>query len=287
LVFDTTVVSPVVCGLVNPWQPTASARAYASAYDFPTELWAAPPLLPLPQPTRTRADKRTPYRFTGDTLSAVRAMCGHFRVRTSPRQVVRHARMSAEWWEDRPVPSRLRFVLGQLGSKPGADQTLLRLLDAPDLPGAGWRVVDERTWRTGSQRRQEAWVRRARQVGSVTGWRSFRGGDRWLWVQLVPLASADDGPDALRSVPGGLLRNLRSKVVVESEAEVPSLVVPGAEITWARGQRTSGQPSGTTLMLAWTAQSDLVVSAASGTPDWSWDELTAIAAKQCDRLTST
>jgi hypothetical protein len=185
------------------------------------------------------------------------------------------------------VPSRLRFVFGQLGSKSGAEETLLRLLEVPDLPGAGWRVVDERTWRTGSQRREEAWVHRAHQIGSVTGWRSFRCGDRWLWVQLVPLANVDDGPDALRSVPRGALRNLRSKVVVESEAEVTSLVVPGAEITRALEQRTSGQPPGTTLMLAWTAQSDLVVSAASGTPEWSWDELTAIAAKQCVRLTST
>lgn len=110
--------------------------------------------------------------------------------------------------------------------------------------------------------------------------------DRWLWTQLVPLASAADGPAALRAVPAGGLKNLHAKVVVESEYEVPGIAVEGAEATWAHQQHTRGDgDASTTLMLAWTAEAHLVISAASGRPDWSWDELSAIATRQRQRLT--
>lgn len=185
------------------------------------------------------------------------------------------------------MASRLRFVLSQLGRKPQGAETLLRLIEVIDLPGAGWEAVDQRTWRTGRQQPNEAWAQRAAASGSVTAWRSFRAADRWLWTQLVPLASAADSRTALRVLPAGFLENRQAKVVVESEPEVPGIAVQGIDETWAYQQHTRGRRgAGTTLLLAWTTGPYLVVSAASGQPAWGWEELTTLAARQRARLTA-
>lgn len=185
------------------------------------------------------------------------------------------------------MSSRLRFVLSQLGRKPQGAETLRSLIEVFDLPGAGWEVVDQRTWRTGRQQPNEPWAKRAAASGSVTAWRSFRAADRWLWTQLVPLASASDSQTALRTLPAGSLKNRQATVVVESESEVPGIAVAGADVTWAYQQHTSGHRSaGTTLLLAWTTGPHLVVSSASGQPAWNWDELTTLAARQRARLTA-
>lgn len=183
------------------------------------------------------------------------------------------------------MPSRLRFALSQLGRKPQGAETLLRLIEVSDLPGTGWEVLDERTWSTGRQRPDEPWAQRAAASRSVTAWRSFRAADRWLWTQLVPLASAADSRTALGTLPAGFLKNRRAEVVVESESEVPGISVEGADATWAYQQRTSGHRSaGTTLVLAWTIGPHLVASGASGQPAWSWEELAMLAARQRERL---
>jgi hypothetical protein len=44
---------------------------------------------------------------------------------------------------------RLGFAAAQLAPKPGARQGLARVVTVDDLPGGGWSVIDERTWRTG------------------------------------------------------------------------------------------------------------------------------------------
>lgn len=184
------------------------------------------------------------------------------------------------------MPSRLRLVFSQLGSKPQGVETRQQLIEAVDLPGTGWKVVDQRTWRTGHQKLPDPWAQRAAASGSVTAWRSFRAADRWLWTQLVPLACAADSQDALRVVPSSFLKNLRAKVVLEFESEAPGIIVEGADATWAYEQRTSGRgATGSTLLLAWTSGAQLVVTAGSGRPSWRWEELTAIAAKQRERLT--
>jgi len=212
---------------------------------------------------------------TATGTRAQRGRCAHSDSRSSVRVQVL------------PMSSRLRFVLSQLGPKPQGVETRLRLIDVLDLPGTGWKVVDQRIWRTGHQKPNEPWAQRAAASGSVTAWRSFRASDRWLWTQLVPLASAADSQAALRAVPAGALKNRRAMVVVESESEAPGIAVEGADATWAYEQRTSGHhAAGTTLLLAWTVEAHLVVSAASGRPDWRWDELAAIAAKQRERLTA-
>ncbi len=92
------------------------------------------------------------------------------------------------------VGKRIRFGLAQLGTKPGGKDLLSGLLAADDLPGRGWEQLDERAWRTGMVERDAEWAARARQINSVTTWRSFEESTsaRWMWVQVVPLACEGD-----------------------------------------------------------------------------------------------
>src|ERR1039457_1852787 len=109
--------------------------------------------------------------------------------------------------------NRLRFAVAQLGRRAGARDALACLLGVEDLRGAGWRVLDERTWRTGVAEHAAPWGGQARAAGSVTAWRSFQdaAGRRWVWVQVMPLVSAQDALDALGGIGCWGTRVPRSK----------------------------------------------------------------------------
>lgn len=83
---------------------------------------------------------------------------------------------------------RVRWVAASRGRKPGADESLRMLLSTDDLPGGGWKQLDQRTWRTGEADPDSDWARRARESTSITAWRSFehRRHSRWLWCQATP-----------------------------------------------------------------------------------------------------
>ena len=183
------------------------------------------------------------------------------------------------------VNSHLRLVLHQLGPKPGSKQNLQMLVTEAEIPGEGWTVIDQRTWRTGVTTPSAAWVARARAVGSITGWRSFQSRNRYLWVQMVPTDSAEDAVEVLHALPGRGLRNRRAQVRVEAEREVTPPAIEGADHTWAQEQDTAGHPlAGVTRMLAWTIGNRIFCMAASGQPDWAWDELAVIATRQNSRI---
>ena len=186
---------------------------------------------------------------------------------------------------------RPRFALAQIGARRGGRRSLAALPTEGELPGGGWRLVDERCWRTGATG-DEPWAQRARAMGSVTAWRSFeRPPDgRWLWIQFVPLASDADGVEALRTIPSRKLANREAEVAVTGRREVAGLDVPGAQAVWAEECTTEGDAgTGVTMSLAWVAASAVEVVSCAG-PDPSacrWDELTALAAAQSVRRLPT
>ena len=182
-------------------------------------------------------------------------------------------------------PSRLRFALAQLGRKPGSSDVRARLLSPADLPGAGWRVLDDRTWRTGSQRPAAEWSKRAAAVGSVTAWRSFLAAERSLWVQITPLASPGDAALALASVPERLLSNTAATVQVNAQREVEQPPLIGADACWALQQETVGAGgAGSSSTLAWAAGTWLTILCVGGVPQWSWGELAPVAELLTTRL---
>lgn len=123
---------------------------------------------------------------------------------------------------------RLRFVLSQIGARPSAHlpdpgKVLIGLADLPP----GWKIIDQRRWRSGQQPDQ-GWSARARALGSVTSWRSFASPtkDRALWAQATPLASVDDAQDALQRIWDHGLANLDARIPMIDIEDGPPLAIP-------------------------------------------------------------
>jgi hypothetical protein len=139
----------------------------------------------------------------------------------------------------------------------------------------------------GRQGTDNAWARRAAELGSITAWRSFTDGERWLWVQVTPLATAEDARAALAQAQTRGLKNANASVRLVAETEVAPPAVPGASEVWAQQQRTVGpQGEGTVLMVGFVRGVRVVVLAASGAPAWTWASLTDLLASQSARLPS-
>jgi hypothetical protein len=181
------------------------------------------------------------------------------------------------------VFTRVRFVAAQLRRTKGADEALAGLLSGSDLPDGPWRERDQRTWRTGEVGPASAWGERARQVGSVTGWRSFshETAPRHAWMQVIPMASEEDAGAALAEIGERALANLRSRVRLVSQRDVPVEPFAGASAVWAREQHTEGRDGpGVVLMLAGAVSHRLVIVCVSGSPVWDWQSASKLAALQ-------
>ncbi|MBY8882288.1 hypothetical protein [Actinacidiphila acidipaludis] len=184
---------------------------------------------------------------------------------------------------------QVRFAYAQLAARSSKEAAMSRVLTAAELDGA-WQTLDQRAWLTGHGGPATDWGRRAREGGSVTAWRSFHdGAGRWVWVQVVPLASAEDAASALAEVGKRSLANPRSEVRVVLEQNVPLEPFPGASAVWAHEQHTrplaKPGPDGVSLLLAAAVGHHVIVLALSGTPAWDWEAASALAARQAARLT--
>lgn len=185
------------------------------------------------------------------------------------------------------VLRRVQFVKAQLGHKAGKGEALARVLSESDMPEGPWRVLDQRTWRTGEIGPATAWGDRARQAGSVTAWRSFRHvtGSRGAWIQVMPMASEADAGAVLAGLGERLLANLRSRGRLVSQRDVPMEPFAGASAVWAREQHTESRDGpGVVLMLAGAVSHWLVIVCLSGSPAWDWQSAQELAALQAARL---
>lgn len=187
-----------------------------------------------------------------------------------------------------PLPRRLKFAAAQIGGKPGKEQVLSLLIEPPELPGAGWFVIDERTWRTGQTDNPSAAATRARNAGSISAWRSFeqKSHSRWLWVQITPTVSEADAQQLVRDMPNRFLKNSRAEVVVKAERTVKDRAIPGAQNVWCYEQDTTSKKGDSVAKyVAGTVGVVVFVLAASVMTDgWAWDEVIGVAATQARRL---
>jgi hypothetical protein len=183
-----------------------------------------------------------------------------------------------------------RFVYAKLGSKRGAERSLRMLPDLSDLVGDGWKVLAELRWRTGRMGNVSDWGVRARRIRSVTAYRSFEqtGASRWLWAEVMPLATDADSAAALTDLPSRFLRNPRAKRTITGERSVLDVTVPGTLSTWAYEQATTGTiGNGVSRYLGGAVGSVVFLVAASGTGDgWPWDEVVSIANVVVRRITT-
>jgi hypothetical protein len=181
---------------------------------------------------------------------------------------------------------RLRFAFRQIAVARSTKlpEPLAMLLDVEDLP-SGWARLDQRRWRTGVA--DSPWSARAKQLGGVTGWRSFQSAreGQWLWVEAMPLASDADVREALGEVWAGTLKNLRAKVRLISEHEGPT--VDGLSPANRTLEQETEGPYGRGLvrLAAWGHRSVLNVlcSSAKGEP-WTWADIEMAGTRQNKKI---
>ena len=176
-------------------------------------------------------------------------------------------------------------MFAKLGRKAGASRSLGYLPNVADLPGEGWRLLDESTWRTGwmLDKSSERAVR-ARKIKSVSAARSFEqyvssvgvlGG---LSVQVAPYATEEDALDVL-SRPKNVTSNPRSKVRKTDERSVDWIRVEGSPSIWAYEMETLGpKGEGVARHLMGTAGRIVFGLTAAGSSEmWSWEEVVSLA----------
>lgn len=185
----------------------------------------------------------------------------------------------------RELRLRARFVLAQIATiSRGGAGSMSMLLSIEDLPGAGWRQIDERRWRIGVSSEGSEWMERARRARCVTVWRSFEqvGAGRWLWTQASPLVNEADAEASLMVLQAHRLSNLRAQVRVVEEGEVEPLPISHASKVVAFRQTTIGRGGeGIALYLAWAYRHVMSVLACSGTKgSWTWEDAVNLASIQ-------
>lgn len=190
----------------------------------------------------------------------------------------------------RELRLRARFILAQIATSPSRDGpgSVSMLLSLADLPGAGWRQIDERRWRIGGATERHEWAERARRARHVTVWRSFEqaAAGRWLWTQASPLVSEADAQASLMALRAHKLRNWGAQVRVVDEEEVEPPAVSRASRVVALRQTTTGRgEEGIALYLAWAFGQVMSVVACSGTKGaWTWEDVANLASIQCTRI---
>jgi hypothetical protein len=158
------------------------------------------------------------------------------------------------------------------------------LITLEDLP-PGWKLLDERRWRTGLDR--EPWAIRVRELGGLTAWRSFEASssDRWLWVQATPLANDQDAEAAQRDFWDRRMKNLAAQVSVTATHDGPPLSLPASTVKTVE-EITKG-PAGPGAARYVVCRHGSVVSVLAGSAfsePWPWGSLEEIARKQNQRI---
>jgi len=141
---------------------------------------------------------------------------------------------------------RARWMASQIGHKPGrrtSEDLLLGAGDLVDAIGGRWKQTDQRTWRTGEADPDAGWATRARDRRSTTAWRSFqnKSESRWLWCQVVPLASPADCVEAAADIADKALPNRFAKVKLVASRDLDPPALERAVYLFGREQETAGK----------------------------------------------
>jgi hypothetical protein len=175
-----------------------------------------------------------------------------------------------------------------IGHRPQRRESLSRLLLAEDLPGPGWAVVAQRTYRSGAGgKRPEA--KRARRTGEMGATRYFRlrqshsgrSASIWMW----PFASSVDAQQGLAGLH--LIRNPCARAIPVAERRVDDVEVEDIDDAWLYEVVAKGR-SGWTFqrVIGGTVDRNIfIVHATERTGEgWPWEEVVQVATAQSQKL---
>lgn len=181
----------------------------------------------------------------------------------------------------------LDVVISTIGPKPGKAAVLSRLISVEDLDNSGFRVLKERTYRTGPGRSATPEIKRARASGSVTAIRYFRSAiaGRTVWVSITPFASNEDAEtylpslyDHLLRLPFGRYKTLEVQRIDPLEFNVQPTVAYQERYEGPRGPGVSRMIGGVAGLY------EYVLYFSTTTEEWSWEEILDISSVQRRKL---
>ena len=175
-----------------------------------------------------------------------------------------------------------QFLLAQIGPQAARRESLSMLLETSQLPGAGWAVLDQRSWRTGFTSKTGEAARRARRARRFSAIRSFElaAESRWVWVEVMPFATAADAEAVLPRLPTLIVSNPRAKVTVTGERRLgPDEVADMAEYPFVYEQATSGEqgPSASRYAAGTVGHVVFIVATSEYGEGWAWAEVASVA----------
>jgi hypothetical protein len=185
--------------------------------------------------------------------------------------------------------NRLQYAFAQIGNKSAKRWSESVLLDSDELPGGGWTLKVQRTWRNGVLlgRRSSQIGRRAYHAGTFIAIRSFEQEfpSRWLMIEVVPAASAVDAEMVLPELQEFIAPSLGSALTI-SEYQVRDVEVPGIINPWTYEAITAGihGPNYFRYIAGRVRNVVFLVGCAGHGDLWSWLELAEIAKCQHDKV---
>lgn len=185
--------------------------------------------------------------------------------------------------------NNFEYLLAQIGPKSARRESLSMLLESSQLPGAGWTVLDQRSWRTGFTSKTGEAARRARRARRFSAIRSFElaAQSRWVWVEVMPFATAVDAEAVLPSLPTLIVNNPRAKVTVTGERRLgPDEVAEMAQYPFVYEQATAGEhgPSASRYAAGTVGHVVFIVATSEYGEGWSWAEVASVAASLVARI---
>jgi hypothetical protein len=176
------------------------------------------------------------------------------------------------------------------------------LLQTGDLPGMGWRVCSDRTWRVGTtpgpplESEEMYQVRlsneneravRARAAGGFIALRSFKLAKtpKSLMSQIFPYSSTDDA-EAATSDRFAVIRDRKiDGIVVSEERTIDGEVIGGNRtIYFERFHTHDGDPCVARSIIGSVDRVGFIITGSERPDGWTWIELTAVAHEQAKRI---
>jgi hypothetical protein len=178
-----------------------------------------------------------------------------------------------------------QYLLAQIGPKAARRESLSMLLEPLQLPGNGWTLLDQRSWRTGYTSKPSEAGRRARRARTFSAVRSFElaAESRWVWIEVMPFAVAADAEAVLSSLPTLFVGNPRAKVTVTGERRLDHAEISEiADYPFVYEQLTSGErgPSASRYAAGTVEHVVFIVATSEYGEGWPWAEVASVAASQ-------
>jgi hypothetical protein len=179
-----------------------------------------------------------------------------------------------------------KFLIAQVGLKPGKKISVPMLLQVEEIPWPGWRLSKDLTLRAAVVGMVDKADLRARGYGSVWAIRSFVnvGKSQWLLLRVIPMASTSDARSWISSFETRVATNEDATSIkrVNQELNNPdrSNLGPCFCLEYVLADSRSGKSNDAKAVAGSVGNVMFLIRCIGPGDGWSWQDVTAIASRQ-------